>query len=249
MNIAERHWRPLFSPCKYIRQVPTHLVYDTVRYVMWRWGRIYFLRVDNGSPFGDPTRQAFSALHLCLVAHGVYLRINPPRSPTRNAKVERNQGTLARWIEPQRCRDYIELQEKLNEAVQIQREVYPSRVCQGRARIEAYPGLLTNSAGFNPADFEAARVHRLLAKGTWKRLVTSTGVAYIFRAPYSVGRSFQGHEVLARLDIQTKQWVFLDKQENELKRLDLKNLNPEDLIKLLKIDDIDRQNSMSQNSS
>ena len=84
---------------------------------MWRWGRIYWLRVDNGSPFGDPTRRALSILHLCLAAHGIRLKVNPPRSPTKNAKVERNQGTTARWSEPQKCKDYLEVQDRLNQAV------------------------------------------------------------------------------------------------------------------------------------
>ena len=89
---------------------------------MFRWGFIGTFRADNGAPFGEPTRQALSPLNLCLRAFGIRVKLNPPRSPRKNAKVERNQGTTARWADPAQCEDYLDLQKKLNQAVLDQRE-------------------------------------------------------------------------------------------------------------------------------
>ena len=198
---------------------------------MWRWGRIYWLRVDNGSPFGDPTRQALSILHLCLVAHGVHLKVNPPRTPTKNAKVERNQGTTARWSEPGKCKDYLDLQEKLNEAVVDQREHYPTRVCQHQTRAQTYPALLKNKARFDPTDFRLDRVHQLLAKGKWKRIVSDRGSVDLFWASYQLGRKNRGKTVYLTLCPDQLQWEVFDTKGQKILAKPLKGLTQEQLIK------------------
>lgn len=224
MNIAGLPWKPWFSPHKYIRQVPYDQIYDGVRYVMWRWGRIHWLRVDNGSPFGDPTRQAVSILHLCLAAHGIRLKVNPPRTPTRNAKVERNQGTTARWAEPDKCKDYLELQQRLNEAVREQRECYPTRVCGGKTRAQTYPELLNNPIRFKVEDFELRRVYRLLARGEWKRLVSDRGSVDLFWETYQLGHKHRGRKVLAKLNYQSLNWEFLCSKGQIIKVLPMKTM-------------------------
>lgn len=215
---------PLFFPHKYIRQVSHIAVYDTVRYVLWRWGICYFFRVDNGSPFGVPSRDSFSILHLCLVAHGIHLHLNPPRSPTRNAKVERNQGTTARWCEPHKCIDYIDLQHRLNEVVIDQREHYPTRVCNGSTRLETYPKLISNPAKFNNADFDLNRVYRFLRKGEWKRYATNKGKVSLFGQDYQLTAKNKGKQVTAKFNPLTIKWDFYN-QRGEL----LISVNPRGL--------------------
>lgn len=192
---------------------------------MWRWGRVSWLRVDNGSPFGDPTRQALSMLHLCLTAHGIGLQVNPPRRPTRNAKVERNQGTTSRWAEPHKCSDYQQLQEQLNRAVEDQREHYPTRVCAYQTRVEAHPKLLRKLIPFDPKDFELARVYRLLAKGRWKRKISDRGSVNLFWQNYQLGRAKRGQTVFVQLNDQTMEWIFFDLKGNQLSVKPIKKLS------------------------
>ena len=64
------------------------------------------------------------------------------------------------------------MQRRLTQAVIDQREHYPTRVCQGKTRIEAYPQLKANPVKFNPWDFDVKRVYRFLAKGEWIRKVS-----------------------------------------------------------------------------
>ena len=219
----------MFSPHKYIRQVAHEAVYDVVRYVLWYWGLCYFFRVDNGSPFGVPSRDSFSVLHLCLVAHGVHLHLNPPRSPTRNAKVERNQGTTAKWAEPRKCKNYLEVQHRLNEVVIDQRERYPTRVCNGKTRLEAYPGLTSNAARFNTADFDLNRVYRFLQKGEWKRDVSERGKVMLFGQYYQLTAKNKGKRVTAKFNAATVNWDFYDHRGDLLISLKPKGLSEQEL--------------------
>lgn len=184
--------------------------------MLWRWGRIYSFRVDNGSPFGDPTRKGFSVLHLCLMAHGVYLKVNPPRRPTRNAKVERTQGTTARWCEPAKCKDYQQLQERLNQVVLDQREHYPTRVYGGKTRIEAFPQLLQKRSLFDPTDFDLNRVFQFIAKGKWIRTVSKRGSVSLLGYTYQLTASNKGKTVIAKFNVAQQAWDFFDKENGQL---------------------------------
>lgn len=186
-----------------------------MHYVLFRWGFIGSLRVDNGHPFGTPTRQAYSPLFLHLLALGIQVHINPVRSPKHNAKVERTQGTTCRWADPPTCTDYLELQQRLNEAVIIQRQYYPSRACQGKTRTQYYPKLLSNPKRFHPSDFDMNRVYQFLAKSRWKRKVSSHGAVSVFNKAYQVGYKHRGKSIIVHFDAFNLCWSFKD-QNNQL---------------------------------
>lgn len=150
-------------------------------------------------------------MHLCLVAHGIHLKLNPPRTPTRNAKVERNQGTTSRWSEVTKCKNYLDMQRRLSQAVIDQREHYPTRVCQGKTRIETYPELNTNPVKFNSWDFELERVYRFLAKGEWIRKVSDRGVLVLFGHKYQLTSKNKDKEVIVRMNPDKGMWSFYDK--------------------------------------
>jgi len=201
------------------------MICDTVRYVLFRWGFIGTFRVDNGAPFGEPTRQSLSPLHLYLNAHGIRVKLNPPRSPRKNAKVERNQGTTARWANPAQCVDYLEFQQKLNQAVIDQRENYPSRVCQGLTRAQRYPKLFDNPKRFNVADFDLNRVFQLLSKGHWVRKVSAYGSASIFGKAYQIGYKYRNTVVDIYFEPKTRHWIVKDARGININSLHAKNLN------------------------
>ena len=216
---------PSFFPYGRISQVPVIEIFDSVRYLMFRWGFIPVLRVDNGSPFGDPSRQALSGLNLHLMALGIRLKLNPPRSPTKNAKVERNQGTTARWADPTTCADYIELQRNLDQAVVDQRENYRTRTCGGKTRAEKYPALFTNPKRFHSNDFDAKRVYGKLAKGSWERKVSAQGAVTLFTKTYQVGLKHRHITVTASFCADSMQWHFKNKRGDLLKSCVAENLD------------------------
>lgn len=204
-------------------------MYDGVKYVLWRWGRIQEFRVDNGSPFGDPSRQSLSVLHMCLLAHGLHLKVNPPSSPTKNAKVERSQGTTARWSEPAKCANYLELQQRLNEVVLDQREYFPTRVCNGLTRIAAFPQLKKNIVRFDPNDFDITRVYHFLAKGKWIRTVSARGSIKLLGQNYQLSSKNIGTVVTANMNVEKQSWDFFDRYGRYLLSLKIKGITEQHL--------------------
>jgi hypothetical protein len=182
-------------------------------------------RVDNGAPFGDPSRRALSALHLCLRGYGIQIKLNPPRRPQKNAKVERNQGTTSRWADVQRCADYVALQAQLNQAVLNQRENFQTRVCQGQTRAQAFPALFNNSKRFNPDGFHAHLVYEFLAKGMWQRKVSKDGTARMFGENYQVGRPHRLKTVTVTFDPEHQAWVFTDRSGKIINTFPAENLS------------------------
>ena len=92
-----------------------------LRSLFERWGRPQRLRVDNGAPWG-PGDDLPSPLMLWLIGLGIAPIYNPPGRPTENAKVERTNGTVNRWAEPERCADYAAWKQKLEWVARVQRE-------------------------------------------------------------------------------------------------------------------------------
>ncbi len=206
---------------------------DALRYLLWRWGFILCFRTDNGLPFGDPTVQSLTPLNLCLRALGIAVKLNPRRSPRKNAKVERNQGTTARWADPEQCRDYLELQSQLNQAVTDQRENYHTRTCKGKTRAEQYPELFSNPRKFNPKDFDMKRVYEHLSSGSWQRKTSSVGVANMFGAIYQVGHPHRNKELTVLFEKNKIQWMFCDTQNGSvLKSLPAKNITEKNILLL-----------------
>lgn len=232
MNIAGRYWTPSFSLHERISQVPVYQVFDAIRYLMFRWGFIGAFRADNGAPFGDPSRRALSSLNLCLRAYGIHVKLNPPRRPQKNAKVERNQGTTCRWADPKSCKDYLDFQTQLNQAVLEQRELFKTRVCKGKTRAEYFPGLFANPNKFNVDGFFPHLTYEYLATGRWTRKVTKDGCTRLFGVDYQVGRPYRFKEVTITFDSDQLQWVFKDRNGNFLKAIKPFNLTPEHIRKL-----------------
>ena len=90
---------------------------------------------------------------------------NPPRTPTKNAKVERCQGTTGKWADAANSENLEIFRANLDYAVRAQRETYKTRVCNGKTCMEYYSQLKTNIRRFNCQDFEKQRVLKFLQKG------------------------------------------------------------------------------------
>jgi hypothetical protein len=222
----------LFSPHSRISQVPLHKVLDAVHYLLFRWGFIPVFRVDNGSPFGDPARQALSVLNMHLLALGIQVKLNPPRSPVKNAKVERSQGTTCRWAEPNHCSDFMALQHRLNQAIEDQREHYPSRTCKGETRAQTYPALFTNPKRFHPDCFDVQRVYKHLSNGNWERKVSAQGVISLFTAEYQIGYKSRNTSVSITFDALLNEWIVRNRKGDLIKNLTPKNLSHEMIFSL-----------------
>src|SRR5437016_12462632 len=125
MSAAGRSSGPPFAPQGRWLKVAPAAVQAELRRAFARWGRPATIRVDNGVPWGS-SGDLPPDLALWLLGLEVATLPNPPRRPQDNGVVERSQGTAKRWAEPGACADARELQRRLREMDQIQRQEYPS---------------------------------------------------------------------------------------------------------------------------
>jgi transposase len=195
-----------------INQVPLAEVREACITMFKRWGKAGSLRVDNGQPLGNPKRNATPALALWLIALDVDMIWNKPFSPTENAKVERMQGTSARWVEIDKCTDLQDLQARLDSESLVHREQLVIRRLQNQTRLQAFPELETSRRIFDERTFDVQRVYTFLAQKIYARQVSSSGVLTFFGHKFNIGLKNKGIKVEIKLNVADLTWLFYDNQ-------------------------------------
>jgi hypothetical protein len=183
--------------------------------------------VDNGWPWGSGGDLP-PVLSLWLLGLGIQVVWNRPARPQENGVVERFNGLLTSWGEPERCGSWQAWTQSVARVVQVQREIYPA--VKGQSRMKAHPELLQNPRLFREDEegsWRIERVRQYLGGGFWKRLVNKQGQITLYRRPYTVGRAWAGRTVFVRLDAKTNDWVVRDPEGEELKRHPARELSAE----------------------
>jgi hypothetical protein len=207
-----------------------------LRAVFEPWGLPQRLRLDNGRPWGNEHagKELPPPLVLWCVGLGILPIWNHPYSPTENPFVERQNGTVQRWGDPERCANYATWQETLAWVTRTQREVY--RPQGGPTRVEAHPELLTNPRRYEAAReedvWQLARVIQYLAGYAWPRLVSQRGQISVYGKAYEVGSTHGGKQVWLRLEAATTEWVIQDGEGQELARHAAEQLTAERIVHL-----------------
>lgn len=186
------------------------------------------MRVDNGSPWATQS-DIPSALALWMIGLGVRVLLNRPRQSTDNGIVERDHGVLAQWVEAEKQANAAALQQRLDWAVEMQRERYPAKA--GQSRQQAYPTLTTNPRRYTPEEeahlWQMERVNDYLDRCTWKRRVDKVGKISFFSRSFSVGRPYTKQDVNIGFDRHTNEWVIESEQGDEIKRFANREVTPE----------------------
>src|SRR5262245_59976486 len=117
--------------------VPASETVQTLRMTFERWGLPERIRVDNGYPWVS-TGDLPTELGLWLNGLGVDLAANPPARPQDNRVVEGAQGIGKRWAEPPRCAKAAELQRRMDEMDEHQRDWFPD---EEQSRTRLFPAL------------------------------------------------------------------------------------------------------------
>jgi hypothetical protein len=208
-------------------------VRDQLRRAFVQWGLPGRLRVDNGVPWGSwgdfPTD-----LSLWVIGLGVGVHWNNPRSPQENGVVERSQGTSDRWCEPWACDSPEELQERLDRMDHLYRESYPYR--QRLSRMAFFPGLASSGQPYDPAMepelWEWRRVAEHLATYVVTRQVDSQGQVSLYNRGHYVGQIHRGKQVYVMYDPNRNEWVFADRDGQQLRSLAADSLSPQRIMDL-----------------
>jgi hypothetical protein len=164
------------------------------------------MRVDNGAPFGDPTLSTTPVLSLWLIAVDVDMIWNHPRHPEQNGRVEKMQDTTARWAEVTTAKDLHDLEEKLFQALRLQRECYPVTRLKGKTRMEHFADLKTSRRPYVASDFEVSRVYAFLSKKLYTRKVSFSGTIVHYRQIYHLNWSLRHQWVQLRLKEDGSSW-------------------------------------------
>ena len=197
-------------PYHRINQVPVSEVRQACITMFERWGKAGSFRVDNGEPLGNPKMNATTALALWLIGMDIDMIWNKPHCPQQNAKVERMQGTSARWVELSKCATLSILQTQLDAEAVIQREKLQIRRLQNQTRIAAYPDVLINKRPFNDKTFNIQRVYTFLATKTYVRKVATSGFVSLYSQEFKINRDHKGKMIEIKFNPKTVEWEFYD---------------------------------------
>jgi hypothetical protein len=206
----------LFFPHFHINEVPVRRLQQALIRCFKHWGRPRSIKVDNGKPFGDPQRTSVPELALWLIALGIKVIWNPPRSPRKNAKVERMQATTAAWAEIPHCSSCQSLQRALDQAALIQREQYKARRLGGKSRKQVYPSLWTNRRSYRCDSFDVSRVHRYLSKISFKRKVNKAAMISFYAQYIYVGIQYKTKTVSITFEQRKKHFQISEEKSGEV---------------------------------
>lgn len=223
-----RCYRERFSPTRYAAEISGEQVQASLRTSFAAWGLPQAIRVDNGTPWSTQSLVP-SALVLWLVGLGIEVVFNPPRQCTANGVVERDHGVLMQWAEPQRATDIHDCQQRLDWAMDVQRDLYP--VQHRYSRLQCHPALLHNPRTYScqtEADiWSLDRVDAYVAQIIFYRRVDKTGRISLMSTAYTVGRSYARQDVTVQFDPLTREWVIRDERGIEIKRHPTQELTAE----------------------
>lgn len=211
-------WEWRFFPLGKCAAIAVEKVKEWLQHLLSVWGLPKRLRVDNGWPWGSG-QDLPPVLSLWLMGLGVEMVWNRPARPQQNGVVERFNGLIDQWGEPQRCAHWQEWTESITRVVQVQRQLYPA--VEGQSRMTAHPELLRNPRPYSEEverGWSVEPVRQYLSQGHWKRLVNKKGQLTLYNRAFSVGCQWANQTVFVRLDASTNEWVVRDRCGNEVKR-------------------------------
>jgi hypothetical protein len=175
---------------------------------------------------------------LSLYLAGLGIKHNFIRShrPTDQSQVERCHRTLDGFTDDLNSRqDLTSFQQSLDQERYMYNDLFSSRAsdCGGLPPFQAHPELLRPRRPYQAEQeailFDMQRVYSYLANFTFERKVNRNGQVTLKGHHYTVGLAHKAKQISVRLDEQTQEWMFLERdeqgQEHELSRRPLFGLD------------------------
>lgn len=225
---TEKHWRKL--TWEEVRQV--------LRAGFAEWQTLPdSVLTDNEMGLGGNPNDPFpSWLSLYLAGLGIQHNFIRSHRPTDQPQVERNHRTLDGLTDDECSRqDLSNFQQSLDQERYLYNDQFPSRAsdCGGYPPLQAHPELLHPRRPYQTELeailFDMQRVYHYLAGFTFERKVNRNGQVTLKGHPYTVGLAHKQKQISVRLDEQTQEWMFLERdeqdQEKELNRRPLFGLD------------------------
>ena len=223
-----------FSPSGNFEAVPATTVQQAMRQWFERWGRPQQIQFDHGQPWACGNCDLPSLFELWLVGLGITVVWSRPRYPQDNGKVERSHRTLQAWSAPSYCRTLQQLQQSLDRAIYLQRQLYPQP--DGLTRWQKFPTLAQPYRPYRMAQepqlWSLQRVYHYLEHRQWRRKVDSSGRISLYNRNYPVSRAYAKQQVWVHFEANSAEWVMLDASGQEVGRSIATEINPTTICQL-----------------
>ena len=217
MNIADEgssaHLKAVVHAVPRVAQIDLQAAIWSVNLCFKQFGLPKRIKIDNGHPFVNPHyRDIPTKAKLWWIGLGIQVIQNPPRCPQENGIVEGLQGICYKWTNPKKIQTAKQLQAKLNEISEFQRNHYEMPNRNNQTRIELYPNLNTNKRKYDPHQFNMNLVDNFLSQQVWERRTNQNGVFSFFDHRIYIGRKFKKQEVYITFDPVVRQWMVRNKK-------------------------------------
>lgn len=183
-------------------------------------------------PLGDPQRKSIPELSLWILSKGIKVIFNRPRQPTDNAKVERMQQTTKNWAVIDQAKHIVDLEQRLQQAIIIQREKFTVRRLQNQTRLQAYPNLRNKSRPYQADFFDPSKAYCRLAGCSFVRKVSIQGQISLYGQLYMIPKKYKATFVHVKFDPEQIQWIFFDQHNKFIVSKDALNLKAEHIRNL-----------------
>ena len=109
------------------------------------------------------------------------------------------------------------MQQQLNEAARMQRDVFAVTRLGKRTRKACHPDLYLKARPFCTASFDEQKAYELLAQAIYPRKVSSSGAITLYSKSFSVGTKHKGEITLCTFSPKEAAWICMDRNQNILK--------------------------------
>lgn len=235
MNIADEasssHLKAGVVNCETVVLMDAQQATQIVNDAFHRWGLPKQIKIDNGYPFVNPKHlKNPTKTKLWWIGLGINVIQNTPRCPQQNGAVECLQGIMKNWSNPKDQDSHKDLQKRLDQESDFQRNDYqiPSKGYQ--TRIELHPSLEKNTRRYDPSNFNMELVYKYLSEQVWMRYVYRNGSIKFFGEEIYIGTKFSKEDLSITFDPVNRVWL-IRKLDGTLLRTSAKGIPIEKEIK------------------
>ncbi len=235
MNLADEgttaHLKAIVQDCPTVGSMSEQSVTGLINNCFKNWGLPKQIKIDNGHPFVTPGyRDVPTKSKMWWIGLGIQVIQNQLRSPQQNGAVECLQGIMKNWSNP-KDQDCIEdLQKRLDEESNFQRNHYRIPAKENKTRIELHPTLQSNPRKYDPDNFDINLVYDFLSEQVWERNINNGGYVNIMGERIYISYKIKKQPITITFDPIEKQWL-IRKENGTLLKTSTSGVPTEEQIK------------------
>lgn len=212
MNLADEgttaHLKAIVQDCPTVGSMSEQSVTRLINDCFKAWGLPKRIKIDNGHPFVTPGHLDIpTKSKMWWIGLGIEVIQNQLRCPQQNGAVECLQGIMKSWSNPKDQQRVDDLQERLDQESDFQRNAYQIPAKGNKTRIELYPCLEHNPRKYNPNSFDINLVYDFLSEQVWQRSINKGGQVNMMGIHIYISYKMKRQPVTVTFDPLEKQWL------------------------------------------